>query len=128
MKPFKPFRFLDWKVYKDAQKIFFKVNHIAKQLPREYRFEIGSQMIRSSLSVVLNIAEGSGKFPPKETARFLDIAMGSLYEVLATLDTITKDPIIPITVPQEILENITEVGRQLGGLRKSVLTKKKGVT
>jgi four helix bundle protein len=55
------FRFLEWNVYKDAQKLVEIILNTVKKLPREYRFEIGSQLIRSAFSVVLNIAEGSGK-------------------------------------------------------------------
>lgn len=55
------FKFLDWEVYKEAQDLFSKVLMLIRKLPKEYRFELGSQLIRPSLSVVLNIAEGSGK-------------------------------------------------------------------
>lgn len=125
MKPFKPFRFLDWKVYRDSQEMFFIVHAFVKQLPREYRYEIGSQAIRASLSVVLNIAEGGGKFSSKDTNRFLDIAMGSLYETRALLDTVSKDPSISTQTPTDIVPRIEEIGRQLGGLRKSISAKSK---
>ncbi len=37
------FRFLEWKVYKDAKELFSLLLKIVKRLPREYRFELGSQ-------------------------------------------------------------------------------------
>ena len=64
------FRFLNWKVYKDSRELFSFVLKIVKKLPKEFRFELGSQIIRSAFSVTLNIAEGSGKASDKELNHF----------------------------------------------------------
>ena len=69
----KQFRFREWEVYKDAQKLLSRIITLTKSLPREYRFELGSQLNRSGLSIVLNIAEGSGKESDKELNKYLDI-------------------------------------------------------
>jgi four helix bundle protein len=45
-----------------------------------------SQLLRSSSSIALNLAEGSGKPTPKDQLRFYSIAMGSLRESQAALD------------------------------------------
>ena len=45
-----------------------------------------SQYERAMLSIVLNIAEGSGKPTSKDRRRFYSIAFGSLREVQALLD------------------------------------------
>ena len=86
----KKFRFLEWKVYGDTKELFAQILGLVKKLPREFRFELGSQLIRAGLSVILNIAEGSGKSTDKELNRYFDIALGSLYEVLAACD-VMKD-------------------------------------
>jgi four helix bundle protein len=44
------------------------------------------QLDRASVSVVLNIAEGSGHFGPAQKANFYRIARGSAMECLAILD------------------------------------------
>ena len=44
------------------------------------------QLLRSSQSIALNIAEGCGKIPPAERGRFLQIASGSARECGAILD------------------------------------------
>ncbi len=44
------------------------------------------QFDRASLSVVLNLAEGSGKPTAKDRKRFYSIAMGSLRETQAILE------------------------------------------
>ena len=47
-----------------------------------------SQLDRASTSVPLNIAEGNGKFSPKDRARFFQIAQGSALECAAALDVL----------------------------------------
>lgn len=47
--------------------------------------ELQDQLHRASLSVCLNLAEGTGKRTQKERARFFTIALGSLREVQALI-------------------------------------------
>lgn len=46
------------------------------------------QLDRASTSIPLNIAEGNGKFSPKDRGRFLQIAQGSALECAAALDVL----------------------------------------
>jgi four helix bundle protein len=119
----KGFRFLDWKVYKDAQSVFFDIRRLVSTIGSQDKMYLRSQALRSSLSVVLNIAEGSGKSSEKELVRFLDIALGSLYETRAALDILQT---IGAASDEEVLViegRMGEIARQLGGLRKSAKKK-----
>lgn len=51
---------------------------------------IKDQLSRASLSVVLNLAEGSAKPTPAEQRRFYSIAFGSLRETQALLDLLNR--------------------------------------
>jgi four helix bundle protein len=58
-------------------------------LEREVRFgDIKDQIERASASIVLNIAEGNGKFSPRDRCRFFDTAHGSTLECAAALDVL----------------------------------------
>ncbi len=50
------------------------------------------QCLRAASSVVLNLAEGSGKDSPADRRRFYQIAMGSTREVQAILDLADRVP------------------------------------
>ena len=50
------------------------------------RAELSDQLDRASISISLNVAEGSGRSTPRERARHYTIARGSAVECLACLD------------------------------------------
>jgi four helix bundle protein len=54
-----------------------------------------NQLDRASTSIALNIAEGNGKYSPKDRCRYFDIARGSALECAAALD---------VMVARELLE------------------------
>lgn len=113
-------RFLDWQVYKDARRLFVLLMQIVKTLPKEYRYEIGSQIVRSGLSVVLNIAEGSGKHSDAELNRFFDIALGSLFESVAAVDVLREVKLVSEPLFAEIEKLATSISDQLGGFKKKL--------
>ena len=118
------FRFLEWSVYKDAKSVGSEILEIVKTLPNEYRFEMGNQVIRSSMSIALNIAEGSGKGSDKDFNHFLNISLGSLNETVAVIDIFRDNKLITEVKFQEIKAKLEGIANQLGGFKKK-LTKVK---
>lgn len=51
------------------------------QLPKDERYNLISQSVRSACSVPANIAEGSAKISERDFRRYLQIALGSSYEL-----------------------------------------------
>jgi four helix bundle protein len=76
-----------WKVCRDLR---VKLANLATTFPREEKFRLADQLIRSSRSVTANLAEGYGRFHYAENAQFARQARGSLYEILDHL-TVCKD-------------------------------------
>ncbi len=118
----KRFRFLDWQVYKDAQQLLRIAIDIVKSFPKEYRFEVGSQFIRAALSVILNIAEGRARSSDNEMNRFFNIALGSLHETMAVVDTLHQLKLITKTQLELAREQIVIIDNQLGGFKKKLRT------
>ncbi len=54
--------------------------------PKEELYGLTSQIRRAAISIPSNIAEGYGRETKKEYARFLNIAIGSLFELQTQLE------------------------------------------
>lgn len=80
------------------QKSIEFVAFVAALLPRlQSPFgNIRDQLLRSSQSIVLNIAEGNGKRSPADRRRFFEIARGSAMESAATLDVLVAVGAFPL--------------------------------
>ena len=114
------FRFLKWKVYEDAKRLLKEILFIVKKLPREYRYELGSQIIRSVFSIILNIAEGSGKTSDKELNRFFEIALGSVSETVAGLDIFYDNGFIDQEEFNRLYALLVGISNQIGGFKRKV--------
>lgn len=114
------FRFLEWEVYKDSKTLFSRILTIARILSKEHRYELGDQLTRSGLSIVLNIAEGSGKSSDKELNRFIEVALGSVYETLAALDVLRDNNFISEEEFRELHQMLDSISNQLGGFKRQI--------
>ena len=61
--------------------IIKSVYQLVKQFPTEEKYGLVSQITRAAVSISANIAEGSSRNSDKDYARFLQIALGSAFEV-----------------------------------------------
>src|SRR5437763_16661859 len=59
------------------------VYKITREFPEHERFGLTNQMRRAAVSISSNIAEGSSLSSRADFARFVEIATGSLFEVLS---------------------------------------------
>lgn len=76
-------------VYQLAIEFVARTNDIIERLPRG-RGYLADQLQRAALSIVLNIAEGAGKFSPADKAVFYTRARASATESAAVLDVCQK--------------------------------------
>ena len=74
-------RFKDLEIWK-LSRIFCKlIYEITETFPEKEKFGIINQMRRASVSIPSNIAEGASRKSNKDFSRFLEIAIGSCYEL-----------------------------------------------
>jgi four helix bundle protein len=78
--------FRDLEVWKESRNFRKQIRALAKTFPKDERFILTSQIIRSASSVTANIAEGFGRYHHQENIQFCRISKGSLTE---TLDHLT---------------------------------------
>ncbi|MCB4798402.1 four helix bundle protein [Neotamlana laminarinivorans] len=77
-------------IWKNGIELVKQVYQLSNKLPSEEKFALKSQLTRAAVSVPSNIAEGCSRNSEIEFKRFLEIAIGSLFEVETQL-IITKE-------------------------------------
>jgi four helix bundle protein len=118
------FRFLDWPIYNDTKIAVNLVFSLTHKFPQYFRYELGSQMNRSAISILLNIAEGSGKRSDKDFSHFLNIAHGSLYETIAGFDLAVSNGLVSESQFNDLQTKLLVIAKQLGGFRKKLVGSK----
>ncbi len=80
------------------------------------------QLARASLSIVLNTAEGAGRFSPRDRARFYSMARGSACECAAVLDIVERlDPLssADCRIARSLLVRIVQMLTRLVGAMRA---------
>lgn len=109
-------------VWKKSRILVKSVYLIVKDFPQTEKYGLKSQIQRAAVSIPSNIAEGAGRYTKKNFAYFLNIALGSSYE-LETQIILATDLNLIETVKSKILQkNISEVQKMLYGLIKQLRT------
>ncbi len=111
------FRFREVKIYQDGIRFHSKIVAVTRSFPREFQY-LTDQVRRSSLSVALNIAEGSAKSSDKDFNRYVTIALGSINESMAACEIARRENLITDEQLGEIRADCEELSRQLGGFSK----------
>lgn len=76
------------------------------------------QMKRASLSIILNIAEGSSRFSNKDRRRFMIISRGSVFECAALLDYLHDCNKIDRKDYDNLIPLLEELSKMLYGIIK----------
>jgi four helix bundle protein len=103
-------------VYRLAVEFVANANDVVEGLPRG-RGYLADQLQRAALSIVLNIAEGAGKFSPADKAVFYIRARASATESAAVLDVCRR---LNLTPPESTDKNKTILERIVGMLTKLI--------
>ena len=111
------FDFEQLSVYQKALALNKKVFAFLK-IHKNIDFFLQNQFKRASTSVVLNIAEGVGRFTKLDRRRFYIIGRGSSFEVIAILQIISNQYEVDKKTYQSIRLDIEEISKMLFGLIK----------
>src|SRR6187402_284992 len=89
--------------------------------PSDERFGLTNQMRRAAVSISSNIAEGSARNSRKDFARFIEIATGSLYEVISQSYVGRNQGFLSPEDFEILYAAADEQSRMLSGLRRSLI-------
>jgi len=113
----------DLVIWQKAIDLVTEVYRVTARFPKEELYGLTSQIRRSAVSVPSNIAEGYGRKSTNDYIRFLQISMGSLYELQTQLQIARNLTFIGDTAFQAIYESTREIERMLSSLINKVKAK-----
>jgi four helix bundle protein len=93
-----------------------------RAFPSDERFELTNQLRRAAVSISSNIAEGSSRSSKSDFARFVEIATGSVFEVVSQAFIAQRQSFLSEDQFRKIYTDAEELSRMLSGLRKSLLS------
>jgi four helix bundle protein len=112
--------FRELNIWKKSMDLVFDIYRLTQKLPDVEKFALVSQVNRSAVSIPSNIAEGTSRISEKEISRFLDIALGSSYELetqLLLIGRLYKENEEHVI---ELINKINEIQKMMGGFRKKI--------
>ena len=104
-------------VYQQAKELVKIVYALMKKFTSDERYALCDQLRRSVISIPSNIAEGMGRMAEKEQGHFINIAFGSLMEVLAQTDIAKDLDYITKEEYTQVESLVNEIGKMLSSLR-----------
>jgi four helix bundle protein len=91
-----------------------EIYKVTNTFPSNERFGLVSQLQRAAVSVPTNISEGSVKSSNKDFARFLEISLGSTFELETEL-------LISLNLSYIDLEKYNQLQEKLAELQKMII-------
>src|SRR5207244_6074294 len=117
------FNFEKLDVWQEAIQFADLVYELTGNFPDEERFGLTNQMRRAAVSISSNIAEGSSRVSRIDFARFVEIATGSLFEIVSQSTIALRRKIIAQSDCNEIYATAEKQSKMLSGLRRSLAEK-----
>lgn len=112
------FDFRNLEVYKKAKHFHLLSINILEIIP--LKSYVKDQLGRASMSIVLNIAEGSGKFSKPDRRNFLIISRASIFECVAIIDLLNDQKKITVKRHEEFILLADELSRILFAMIKNL--------
>ena len=120
----KEYSFEKLEVWKESRLLTKLIYKLSTQFPQSEMYGLTSQIRRASISISLNIAEGSARPTVNDQAKFYKDAYGSLMEVLSALIIASDiDYMNETEINSTYRPIINKISNQLNALRKSILNK-----
>lgn len=73
--------FRKYEIWQDGVSLSTDIYRLTESFPKQETYALANQLQRAVVSIPSNIAEGSSRESEADFARFLEIALGSAYEV-----------------------------------------------
>ncbi len=113
-------KFKELKIWQLGMDIVKDIYLLAAKLPNDEKYGLRSQITRAAVSIPSNIAEGSSRYSDKDFNRFLEIALGSLYELQTQLLIIQNLKMMDEDELKLIFDKVEQESKMINGFISKV--------
>ena len=107
--------FKEYPVWKDSIKLSSDIYTITDGFPLDERRGLCSQMQRAAVSIASNIAEGSSRSSISDFKRFLEISLGSSFELESQLIIAKNIHYLNDADADDLIASVQNIEKQLSG-------------
>jgi len=113
------FDFEKLEVYQKIKVLNIKILKLLKS-NREIDDYLEDQWKRATLSIALNLAEGTGRMTGPDKQRFYTIARSSVFECVAILELLSETGEIKKDCAEELYQSYEQISKMLLGMYRSM--------
>ena len=113
-------------VYQLSKKLVTDIYKLIGTFPNTETYALSDQLRRAVISIPSNIAEGTAKASPKEQFHFLEIAYGSLMEIMCQLEISYDLGYIDQVQLRQLEEEIVMIYKMLSSMQSTLRSRIQG--
>ena len=113
--------FREYDIWIDSMELVNNIYDLVGYFPKNEQYVLTSQMTRSAISIPSNIAEGASRNSEKDFARFLEIGLGSAFELETQVRIAVKRKYISEDNKTRTIESLISLQKRISALRFKVL-------
>ena len=107
-------------VYQLSKNLVTDVYKLVEKFPKAETYALSDQMRRAVISIPSNISEGTSKASPKEQFHFIEIAYGSLMEIMCQAEIAFDQHYITQDDLSLIEEKIVSIYKMLSSMQSTL--------
>ena len=112
--------FRDLEVWQSSVLFVKRIYILTGTFPKEEKFGLVSQINRCAVSIPSNIAEGCSRTSQKDFSRFLQISLGSAFELETQIEIAKEIGFIDLILHLEIIAELNTIQKRIQSLKKYV--------
>ena len=113
-------------VYQLSKSLVTDVYKIVETFPKAETYALCDQMRRAVISIPSNIAEGTSKASPKEQYHFIEIAYGSLMEIMCQTEIAFDQHYVTQDDLSLIEEKVVSIYKMLSSMQSTLKSRIQG--
>ncbi|MEQ9468774.1 MAG: four helix bundle protein [Ekhidna sp.] len=112
--------FTKYGVWKDGIDLAVKTYEITSNFPSEEKYGLINQMRRAAVSMPSNFAEGCSRSTEKDFKRFIEISIGSGFELKTQTIIASKLKFVDLEQSESFISDLDKLSKQLNTLRNKL--------